>query len=107
MNASGEGGYTLKRTSRADAPTMSNLPTSKARNAFARTLGRVARTGEPIVLIRRGKRVAAIVSVEDLDRLAAMEDAADIADADAAVAEMKRTGEKPIPWEQVKRDLGL
>ncbi len=86
---------------------MSNLPTSKARDAFARTLGRVARTGEPIVLIRRGKRVAAIVSVEDLDRLAAMEDAADSADADAAEREAAESGEPRVPLETVKKAAGL
>ena len=37
----------------------------------------------------------------------AIEDAEDVADAQAALEEMKRTGEKPIPWEQIKKQHGL
>ena len=33
----------------------------------------------------------------------AIEDAEDVADAEAALEEMKRTGEKPIPWEEIKK----
>lgn len=33
----------------------------------------------------------------------AIEDAEDIADAEAALEEMRRTGEKPIPWEEIKK----
>src|SRR6185437_4063681 len=35
--------------------------------------------------------------------VAAIEDAEDVADAEAALEEMKRTGEKPIPWEEIKK----
>ena len=35
------------------------------------------------------------------------EDMADILAAEEARAEMQATGEAPIPWEQVKVDLGL
>jgi hypothetical protein len=33
----------------------------------------------------------------------AIEDAEDIADAEAALDDMKHTGEKPIPWEEIKK----
>jgi hypothetical protein len=36
-----------------------------------------------------------------------IEDAQDIADAEAALEEMKRTGEQPIPWEEVKKRHAL
>jgi len=39
--------------------------------------------------------------------LVLVEDMADIRDAAAARAEMHTTGEAPIPWKQVKADLGL
>jgi antitoxin Phd len=67
-----------------------------------------ARVGHaPVYLTRRGQRVAAVIDAEDLDRLiAAAEDLADIEAAAAARAEI-RDGEPPIPWEQVKADLGL
>jgi hypothetical protein len=40
------------------------------------------------------------VSEEDEDRL-------DIEAANAALAEAKANGEKPVPWAEVKADLGL
>ncbi len=36
-----------------------------------------------------------------------LEDRFDGEEADKAIAEMKARGEKPIPWEVVKRELGL
>lgn len=55
---------------------------------------------------RRGKDVAAIVPLEDLVQLEALEDQRDERAAREALAEMTRTGEKPVPWEQVKREAG-
>ena len=58
-------------------------------------------------LTRRGRRVAAVIDAEDLDRLiAAAEDQADMQAARAARNEIAE-GESAIPWEQVKADLGL
>jgi len=37
----------------------------------------------------------------------AVEDAEDVAEAQAALDEMKRTGEASVPLERIKRDLGL
>ena len=37
----------------------------------------------------------------------AVEDAEDVAEARAALDEMKRTGEASVPLERIKRDLGL
>lgn len=67
-----------------------------------------ARVGhEPIYLTRRGRRVAAVISADDLDRLiAAAEDMADVEAARAARAGIA-DGDAPIPWERVKADLGL
>lgn len=54
----------------------------------------------------RDRRIAALLATaaelrEDL------EDRFDGEEADKAIAEMKAKGEKPIPWEDVKRELGL
>jgi antitoxin Phd len=67
-----------------------------------------ARVGhDPVHLTRRGRRVAAVIDAEDLNRLiAAAEDLADIEAAASARAEMEG-GESAIPWERVKADLGL
>jgi prevent-host-death family protein len=77
------------------------------RSRLADALNRVAYQGERIVLERRGKGVAALVSMDDLAALERMEDEIDAREANKALAEMKRKGLKPIPWEHVKAELGL
>lgn len=60
------------------------------------------------LLTRRDHAVAAIVDAEQLRQL--LEDAEELADiraVDAAWEETERLRETPIPWEDVKRDLGL
>jgi hypothetical protein len=39
--------------------------------------------------------------------LARLEDLADLADAERALREFEASGEKAIPWEQARRELGL
>jgi prevent-host-death family protein len=63
---------------------------------------------EPVYLTRRNRPVAAIIDSDQLGRL--LEDAEELADiraVDAAWEETERLAETPIPWEDVKRDLGL
>ena len=81
---------------------------SEARQQLAAIIDRARAEHAPIYLARRGRRVAAVIDSEDLDRILELaEDMADIRAAEAARAEMKATSEAPIPWEQVKADLGL
>jgi prevent-host-death family protein len=81
---------------------------SEARGRLAAMIDRARAEHEPIYLVRRGRRVAALIDADDLDELLELaEDMADIRAAEAARAEMRATGETPIPWEQVKADLGL
>lgn len=79
----------------------------KIRSNLADTINRVAYQGERVILQRRGKGVAAMVSMEDLALLEKLEDEADAKAAKKALAEMKRKKLKPIPWDQAKRELGL
>ncbi len=63
---------------------------------------------EPVFLTRRNRAVAAIIDADQLRQL--LEDADELADiraVDAAWEETERLGETPVPWEEVKRDLGL
>ncbi|TQF69058.1 type II toxin-antitoxin system Phd/YefM family antitoxin [Rhodococcus spelaei] len=84
------------------------IPVSEARQQLSEIIDRVGTEHSPIYLARRGRRVAAVIDADDLDRLIELaEDMIDIRAAEAARAEMDETGETPIPWEQVKADLGL
>jgi prevent-host-death family protein len=84
------------------------LSVSEARQQLAEIIDRARAEHTPIYLARRGRRVAAIIDADDLDSILELaEDMADIRAAEAARAEMRATGETPIPWEQVKADLGL
>lgn len=81
---------------------MIRVTTSKARQEFARVLRRV-KQGRRFLLERHDKAVAAIVSVEDLALLEAMENRRDLEDARRALAEIAEKG--AIPWEQAEADL--
>ncbi len=83
------------------------LTVSDARRHLASIIDRVRAEHKPIYLARRGQRVAAVIDAEDLDRVLELaEDMADIRAAAEAREEMQATGQEPIPWEQVKTDLG-
>ena len=81
---------------------------TEARKQLATIIDQARAEHEPVYLTRRGRRVAAVIDADDLDGILALaEDMADIRAAEEARAEMRATGEMPIPWEQVKVDLGL
>ena len=81
---------------------------SDARTQLAAIVDRVRAEHVPVYLARRGRRVAAVIDAGDLDHILALaEDMADIRAAEQARVEMQATGEAPIPWDEVKADLGL
>lgn len=84
-----------------------NIGIAEIRNKLADCLNRVAYQGERIVLERRGKGVAALVSMEDLALLEAIEDGEDLKAARKALADMQRKGEPAKSWQVVKDSLGL
>lgn len=77
---------------------MTRVPASKAREQFADILNDVAFRGERVVLHRHGKDVAAVISVEDLALLEALEDRYDLEAAQEALQEPGAS----TPWEQLK-----
>ncbi len=84
------------------------MAVSDARQQLAAIIDRVRAEHAPVYLARRGRRVAAVIAADDLDEILALaEDMADIRAAAAARAEMQAAGGIPIPWDQVKADLGL
>jgi prevent-host-death family protein len=88
--------------------TVGPLSVSDARDQLAAIINRAHTDHEPVFLSRRGRRVAAVIDADDLERLTELaEDMADIRAAQESREEMRRTRAEPTPWEQVKADLGL
>lgn len=87
---------------------VSDMTLSDARAHLSDVVDQARIGRDPVFLTRRGRRVAAVVDADVLERLLeAAEDLADIQAAAAARADMAETGETAIPWDQVKADLGL
>ncbi len=86
---------------------MTRLAVSKARSDLADMLNRVAYGHERVLIERRGKNLAALISVEDLEILELLEDKCDLQAARKALAEVKAKGGKLIPWKDIKKKLGL
>ncbi|MCT2225982.1 type II toxin-antitoxin system Phd/YefM family antitoxin [Microbacterium paraoxydans] len=85
---------------------MSEIAITEARARLASIIDEARE--EPVYLTRRNVPVAAVIDASLLERL--LEDAEELADiraVDAAWDETARLHETPIPWEEVKRDLGL
>ena len=78
---------------------------SEARESFSTTVNRVAFGGERVVLTRHDRRVAAVVPIEDLDLIEALEDARDLDEVRAALADP--ANRERIGWEELKAGLGL
>jgi len=79
------------------------ISTADARKRFADVINKVAYSKEPFILTRRGKPLAALISIEDLMLLQDLEDRLDIEDAWKARVEL---GEN-IPWEKLREELDL
>lgn len=75
--------------------------TTAARAEFANLVNRAEYAGERTIVHRRKKPVAAVVPIEDLELIERYEDALD-----RRVIKKARK-EKMIPWEDVKKKLGL
>ena len=84
---------------------MATLSTVLARNEFSTVINRAAFGKERVILARRGKAIAAVVPMEDVELLRALEDRADLADAIAAEREALEKGTTSLA--ELKRDLAL
>ena len=84
---------------------MSERRISEARESFSTTVNRVAFGGERVVLTRHGKRVAAVVPIEDLELLESLEDAMDVEEARRRLAQA--TEGDLVDWSDLKQRLGL
>jgi prevent-host-death family protein len=84
---------------------MPAVSTVVARNEFSTVLNRAAFGKERVILARRGKAIAAIVPMDDVKLLRALEDRADLADSIAAEREALEQGTTSLA--DLKRDLAL
>ena len=82
---------------------MSRAASPKTSNRIAGTLDRL-RQGQRIVLKKGRRAVAAVVSMEDLRLLEKLEDQMDVEIARKRLAD---PNEVPIPYERVRKELGL
>ncbi len=81
---------------------MTVLSITEAREHLADYADRVAFKGERLCVKRNGKLTFAMVSVEDMNLLEALEDIIDIEEAQKALSRNKFTS-----WKQAKKKLGL
>ena len=81
------------------------LSVTEARERFSEVVDIAER--EPVFLTKHGQRQAVVLSAAQYERMVErVEDAEDLDTSDAARAEIEN-GQPTIPWEDVKRDLGL
>ncbi len=81
---------------------MTEITVSQARGGFAELISRVAYGHDRVIISKNGKNVAAVVPLEDMELLEALEDRLDI---DSARKALKKP--EWAAWSKVKADLGL
>jgi prevent-host-death family protein len=79
------------------------LTVTEARSHLADIANEVIYAGKRAILTRKGKQVIAIISIEDLETLKAIEDQVDLADARKALGDAKKHG--TISLATVKRKI--
>jgi prevent-host-death family protein len=84
---------------------MNIMTSSQAREHFPEIMSEAAFAKKRFVVTRRGKRLAAIIPIEDYDMIEAIEDKMDLESARKALADTKKKG--TIPWKKLKAELGL
>ncbi len=81
-----------------------SINAADAKEEFSELINRVAHNKERIIVTRRGKGVAAIVSLEDLYRLEESQNKHDLQDAVEALQEARQIGS--ITIEEFKAEIG-
>ena len=84
---------------------MGNPDGNKERDGFADAINRAAFGNERVLLRRRGRAVAAVVPINDLRLLEALENRIDLIEARAALAQANKNGAKPL--DAILKELGF
>lgn len=82
---------------------MTEVAVSEARNRLAEVIEESRRSGDPVSVTRRGRRIAVIIDSEAFDRLVDIAD--DVDDRRELLA--ARADDDYVPWDEVKAMLGL
>ncbi len=88
---------------------MTTVSAEEARNQLSEIINRAAYGRERTIVTRRGKRVAAIISIDDLELLETiLDELEDRADAEYCRKRLKDMDlSKCVPWEELKAEMGL
>ena len=86
---------------------MAEVNTIEERAKFSNLLNRAAYGKERVVLTRRGKPIAVVVSLDDLELLERLEDDHDARLGAAALEQWQAEGCSTVPWSTVKAENGL
>jgi len=81
------------------------LNSTDAREQLADVLNRVAYAGDRVRITRRGKVVAAVVPIGDLEMIERLENEIDIREAEKSLREARKKGTTPL--DIVRDELGL
>ncbi len=87
-----------------DGPAIDVVGADEARDRFGDLLGRATYGKERVVISRHRKRVAALVPIEDLELLEALEDAHDLAELRKRLAKPKG---KPVSLDTLAAKLKI
>lgn len=83
--------------------TISSINTVEAKEEFSELISRVMHNKERIILVRRGKEVAALVPIEDLTLLQSSQDKSDLHEALEALKEARTDG--ALTLQQLKTEI--
>lgn len=83
---------------------MTSISVSNVRHEMKDIVNRVAYGKERIYLTSHDKRMVALVPIEDVETLEALENAEDIREAELAIKEVKRKG--AVSFAEMKKRLG-
>jgi len=93
---------------KVEAAKEEEVTTSIARDKFADIIERVFFSKERVVIVRRGRRAAALIPIEDLELLEAFEEEEDEQDLKDMEEAKKEQGDKPLhSLADVAAELGL
>jgi len=81
-----------------------SMTTVDTKEKFTDLLNHIIHTKERIILTRRGKEVAALISIEDFQILESTQDKQDLHEAIDALREAKTLG--TVTLEQLKEEIG-